>query len=163
MTTRIIPDPAVDPQVLMALSMLRAFIPRSLRELRVGILEQVEGEPTWLAEWNQQSGYREGHLLVAPALSDEPADSILQVLRHELVHAHLHQLDIFVEALIAACPGNRSRAATTKVYHMLRESIADDISYGIGDVLEEIKDKDRETVEAFMEAYRNAPKEQAIW
>lgn len=165
MTCQIIPSPEVDKQIVMALSMLKAFIPRSLRELRVGILEQAEGEPAWLAEWSQQSGYREGHLLVAPALSDESAESILQVLRHELVHAHLHQLDIFVEALIASCPGNRSRAATTKVYHMLRESVADDISYGLGDVL--VEERGRQEMDRLMDMadqiIKAKAKEQAIW
>lgn len=171
MACQIIPSPDVDPQIVMALAMLRAFIPRSLRELRVGILEQaeVEGEPAWLAEWNQQSGYREAHLLVAPALSDESAESILQVLRHELVHAHLHQLDLFVESLIATCPGNRARNATTKVYHMLRESVADDISYAVGDVVED--ERERQKVACLFKMADDMvdrlkaekAKEQAIW
>ena len=169
MTCQIIPSPEVDPQIVMALTMLKAFIPRNLRELRVGILEQAEGEPAWLAEWSQQSGYREGHLLVAPALSDESAESILQVLRHELVHAHLHQLDVFVESLIAACPGNRSRAATTKVYHMLRESVADDISYAVGDVVEDERERQKiaclfKMADDMVDRLKaEKAKEQAIW
>lgn len=140
--TRIIPSLDVDKQILMALETLRPFFPKSLRELHVehGITSQ-EGETEDLAQWSQTSGYREATLFVSSRLSDESGATILQVLRHELVHGHLHQLDVFVNALIAACPGNRSRRATTDVYHMLRESIADDISYGLGDVLDEYKQK----------------------
>lgn len=131
----------------MALQLLRAFFPRSLVTLFVEPLEQDGEGDRDLAQYRQSSGYREATIFIAPELVEESGPSILQVLRHELVHAHLHQLDVFVQSLIATCPGNRSRKAVTEVYHMLRESAADDISYSVGDLLD---------------AAREAPKEQPI-
>ena len=96
---QIVPSSEVDPQIVMALTMLKAFIPRSLRVLYVEQLTRDTAAPDDaknLAEWLQESGYREATLSVAPELSNESADTILQVLRHELVHGHLHQLDVFV-------------------------------------------------------------------
>jgi len=172
MTCQIIPSPEVDPQIVMALTMLKAFIPRSLRVLYVEQLTRDTAAPDDaknLAEWLQESGYREATLSVAPELSNESADTILQVLRHELVHGHLHSLDVFVKALIAACPGNRPRNATTEVYYMLRESVADDISYGVGDVVE--KERERQKMACLFKMADDMvdrlkaekAKEQAIW
>lgn len=166
----IIPNPDVDRQIIMALSTLKAFFPPSLRELRVehGTVSQ-EGETEDLAQWSQTSGYREATLFVNPSLAGESAKTIYQVLRHELVHGHLHQLDVFVNALIAACPGNRSRKATTDVYHMLRESVADDISYALGDVVEKERmdasmDRLFEMADDMVERLKaEKAKEQAIW
>ena len=141
--TRIIPDPAVDPQVLMALQLVRAFIPPSLRELRVEVLAPVEeGATLNLAEFHQHSGYMEATLLVAPELSQESPESILQVLLHEIAHAHLHQLDELFHAMAIALPNKRARRATTMIYKTMREAAADGISYAVGDLLRANKPKE---------------------
>lgn len=171
MTCQIIPSPEVDPQIVMALHTAKAFLPKGLRTLFVVPMEPSGEDDVLedLAQWVQHSGYREATLRIAPALSKESADSIMQVLRHELVHGHLHQLDVFVESLIATCPGNRARNATTKVYHMLRESVADDISYAVGDVVEDERERQKmaclfKMADDMVDRLKaEKAKEQAIW
>ena len=131
---KIIPSPDVDPVVVAAVMQLKWFFPAALRELRVCVNTlpaPTGGEQLPLAEWYQQSGYREATIVVSPDLSMESGESLLQVIRHELVHGHMHQLDVFVQQLIAAHPRGRSRKAAAEVYSMLREAVADDISYSL--------------------------------
>lgn len=175
MSTKITPEAGLNSELLVALMLVKAFVPASTQELFVDLLQQEpqpEGDPLahkYLAKLYAHPGYREATLSLASELLDESGRGQQQVILHELVHLHHQGLDTLFRALLETIKDKRVKRAFVVLYEAARESVADDISAGIMDLLEAERERQKmaclfKMADDMVERLNaEKAKEQAIW